>query len=228
MPTSAFGDLDGDERRRLARLAGILLIVGSVTALPAGLLLDPAPEPYEHIVATLGAITGAVIFRLPWERLSSVWLHVLLVLGTLEVLMGVIVFSETYALFYSLVAMYAAYVVRERTALVLYLMFFETVLLAPLVFGGATREEAHVALLVTPVIFITAVVVRYLRETLELREQAYRDFAIEAVGLAERIRGTESGHDGDGGDGHDGHDGADGANLASRIERLQHGRPEDE
>jgi hypothetical protein len=209
--SAAFGELEGEERRRLARLGGLLFLVGSVTALPAGLLLEPVPALHEHLVLIAGAIAGAVILSMPWERFSSIWLHVLMIVGTIEVAVGVAVFSLDYGFFYVLVAMYAAYLVRDRTILGAYMAFFTAALLAPSVYEDANRDHAHLTLIVLPVMLITAFVVRYLRDTLERREAVYRGMALEAVALAERIRGTEnSSVDG----------GADG--IASRLEHLQH------
>jgi hypothetical protein len=42
---SAFGTPSPSELRRLGRLAGVLMIVGALTSLPAGLVLEPAPQP---------------------------------------------------------------------------------------------------------------------------------------------------------------------------------------
>ena len=112
-----------------------------------------------------------------------------MVVGTLEVAAEVAVFSDDFAFFYVLGAMYAAYVIRDRTVLLAYMLFFTLALLAPLVYeDDSMNEQAHHILVTFPVMVIAAVTVRYLRDTLEQRERDYRGFAFEAVSLAERIR----------------------------------------
>jgi hypothetical protein len=90
--------------------------------------------------------------------------------------------------------MYAAYVIRDRTVLIAYMAFFAAALLAPLVYSNDDpSDQVHHILLVVPVFAIAVFIVRYLRDTLELREREYRHFAFEAVSLAERIRGRPDG-----------------------------------
>jgi hypothetical protein len=95
------------------------------------------------------------------------------------------VLSDDFAFYYVLVAMYAAYVV-----------FLALALLAPLAYAdGDAKVQAHHILVTFPVMVIAAVIVRYLRDTLERREAEVRTFAHEAVELAERIRGPSGGED---------------------------------
>jgi hypothetical protein len=187
----AFGPLAPAERRRLGRFAGFLMVVGSLMSLPAGFVLEPQPEPYEHAIGLGSAVVGVAFLLAPWERMSSAWLHVAIVFTTVEIAFGVAINSDDYAFFYVLVAMYAAYVIRDRTALVAYMLFLTLALLAPLVYANDDlKEQAHHILVTLPVFLIAAVIVRYLRDTLEERQRQYRGFAVEAVTLAERIRGN--------------------------------------
>ena len=174
----------------MGRFAGVLMIVGGFTSLPAGLVLEPAPEPYEHLVGLVSAALGVAVFLTPWERISSAWLHVAIIAGALEIAAGVAVLSHDYAFFYVVVAMFAAYVIRDRTVMLAYALLITLALLAPLAYANEDQNaQAHQILVTLPVLVIAATIVRYLRDTLERRELQYRDFAYEAVSLAERIRG---------------------------------------
>jgi hypothetical protein len=209
----AFGDLDPAEVRRLGRFAGILMIVGALVSVPAGLVLDPAPKAYEYLVALGSAVLGVVALRAPWEQLSSNWLHAAIVIGTIEVAAGVAVFSDDYAFLYVLVAMYAAYVIRDRATLLAYMAFFTLALVAPLLYTeGDLKEQTQHILVTLPVFMIAAAIVLYLRDTLEEREREYRGFAFEAVTLAERIRGHSNGESEDG-------------DLEVRLDRLAAAEP---
>ena len=68
--------------------------------------------------------------------------------------------------------------------------FFTTAVIASLFYVDESFEElAHHILVTLPVMLVSAAVVRYLRNALAERELQYRRFAVEAVTLAERIRG---------------------------------------
>lgn len=208
----AFGSLTGDERVRLGRLAGVLMVVGAVVSFPAGLVMEPAPAAHEHLLGLASILFGVVVLLAPWERISANWLHVALVVATAEIAAGVAIFSDDYAFFYVLVAMYVTFVVRGRTVLLAYALFLALALLAPLTYADEDlNEQVHHILVTLPVLVIAAVIVRYLRDTLERRERQYRGFAHEAVSLAERIRGANGGEDDD-------------VDLAARIDRLSSSR----
>ncbi len=187
---SAFGTPSPSELCRLGRLAGVLMIVGSLTAVPAGLVVEPAPKAYEHLIGLGSALIGVAALLAPWERISANWLHLVLIVSTLEIAAGVAVLSDDYAFFYVLVAMFAAFVIRDRAFLVAYMLVFTLALVAPLLYADeSVKEQAHHILITFPVFVIAAAIVRYLRDTLERRERDYLGFAFEAVSLAERIRG---------------------------------------
>jgi hypothetical protein len=184
------------ERRRVGRLGGILFFTGSLFSFPAGLTLEPAPALPSHLLGIIGILTGLAVVFAPWEGLSSRWLHAVLIGGTLEVTLGVIIFSPDFSFYFVIVAIYAAYIVRERKVLAAYMGLFLVGLLSQLVLDSDdTREKVREVLVVMPVLITAATVIVYLRETLERREQLYRGFAYEAISLAARIRGAGKLHD---------------------------------
>jgi hypothetical protein len=205
----AFGTPSPSELRRLGGLAGVLMIVGGLASIPAELVLEPPPQVHEHLLGLGTALLGVVALSAPWERMSPNWLHLAMIVGTLEIASGVAVFSDDFAFFYVLGAMFAAYVIRDRSVLIAYMLFFTLTLVAPLVYSNESlKEQAHHILVTFPVMVISAVTVRYLRDTLEQRERDYRGFASEAVSLAERIRGRPAVPEGEADD------------LETRLDRL--------
>jgi hypothetical protein len=164
-------------------------------------VLDPPPEPEAHLVGLTGVVVGILALLAPWERLSPNWLHVLLLAGVVEVAVAVAVFSDDFAFYYVAVAAFAAYAVRDRRAIALYIGLLTLALLAPLVYDDENlRTQVHHILVTLPVFLIIGGLVLYLREVLEKRERSYRAFALEAVSLASRIRGNPPRNAGDGAD----------------------------
>jgi uncharacterized membrane protein HdeD (DUF308 family) len=186
----AFGPIDSDELQRLGRFAGVLLVVGALVSFPAGLVLESVPAATDHLIGVAALTTGLIALCAPWQRMSPNWLHFGAAAATIEIAAGVAVFSDDYAFFYVLVAMFAAYAIRDRDVLIVYMAVLTVALLSPLVYEDEElKEQAHHILVTFPVMLIAAAIVRYLRDTLEQRENQFRRFAFEAVSLAERIRG---------------------------------------
>jgi hypothetical protein len=105
-------------------------------------------------------------------------------------MVGTAVFSDDFAFYQVLIGVYTAYVVRDWAHFAAFMTLFTLATVAPLLYlDDNTKDLLHHILVTLPVLLISAGVVRYLRVVLELRERQYRRFALEAVGLAERIRG---------------------------------------
>ena len=184
-------ELAPEERRRLGSLGGSLLIIGALAAAPASAFIEPTPAPVEYLVILAGVAAGAVLMAIPWERLPERALYSVSVVATGYVMIGSGFYSDDFAFYQVLIAVYTAYVVRDRRDFLLLMAFFTLATLAPLLYVDESfNEQAHHILVTLPVMLISAAVVRYLRNALAHRERQYRRFAVEAVTLAERIRGA--------------------------------------
>lgn len=181
---------------RLVRIAGWLMIAAAVFGVPASLALKPAPPLSDYGLAALTLAAGLLYLLAPQRWLSSAWIHVAIVGGALAVALAVALFSPDYGFFMVLPAIYAAYAVPRRDAFSLYLAVLALAIFLPLVYRGDLDEAEggeRPDLVTLPVMLISAVAVRELRETLERRQLEYRAFAREAIGLAQRIRGSARG-----------------------------------
>ncbi len=182
--------MDAAERGQLGRLGGALLAIGSMAAVPAGLVLEPPPDLAKHLTSFAGVVIGLAFYFAPWERLADRWLYAIPLLGTAEVLVGVGLFSDDFAFFQVLIATFTAYAVKARADFIGFMAFFTATVFLPFAYlDEGSKEIAHHVLVVLPVLLISAGAVRMLKEAMEVREKQYRRFALEAVGLAERIRG---------------------------------------
>jgi len=186
----AFADIEPEERARLARLGSVLFMAGSLTAIPAGLLLEPAPEFHEHVISVVGFLSGVVLYSLDWKRMPSWWLHIFPVAGSLIVLAGTTVFSIVFSFFLVLGGMFVAVSVRSSRVFSAYIAFFIFVLLLPLTYADDFSDDAVVVLATLPVFVAVSFVSRYMHEAVESQKEQYRFFASEAIALGERIRGS--------------------------------------
>jgi hypothetical protein len=190
------GTTDGDERDdivRLVRLAGVLLLTGSLFSIPGGLVLEPQPALYKHVLALVGTLVAGAFLLAPAARIGRAWIYAALGVGTVLIGIGVAIFSDDYAFFYVVTAIYAALALPDRRELAVYMALLTAALLAPLVYDDSLKQQLHHILVTLPVLFISVFCVRYLRETLLARERMYRGFARDAVDLALRIRRSSAG-----------------------------------
>ncbi len=112
--------------------------------------------------------------------------------------MGVSLYSDDFAFYQVLIAVYTAYVVRDSKDFLWLMAFMAATTIAPLFYVDESFDDlAHHILVTLSVMIFSAAVVRYLRNTLAQRELQYRRFAVEAVTLAERIRGAPAPTGGD-------------------------------
>jgi hypothetical protein len=178
------------ERRRLGTLGGALLVIGALAAAPAAAFIDPAPDAVEYLIILAGVAAGFALMVIPWERLPERSLYAVSVVATGYVMIGTGLYSDDFAFYQVLIAVYTAYVVRDRRDFLVLMFFFTATIIVPLAYSDDTfTEQMHHILVTIPVMIISAAVVRYLRDALAHRELQYRRFAVEAVTLAERIRG---------------------------------------
>lgn len=177
-------------RRRLGRLGGLLLAIGTGAALPAATFLEPAPSPFEYLIVVAGVAVGLAFMAVPWERLPERAVYAIPIASTGMVLIGTSFYSDDFAFYQVLIGVYTAYAVDDRRDFHLLTALYVLATLVPLAYvDEAFDDSAHHILVTLPVLVIATAVVRYLREMLSQREREYHRFAAEAVALAERIRG---------------------------------------
>lgn len=186
----AFSELEPAERARLGRLGAVLFMAGSLTAIPAGLLLEPPPRLIDHVVSFVGFSLGFALIWLHWQRVSPAWLHFFPLAGTLIVIAGVAIFSVVFSFFLVLAAMFVAISVRDPRVFSAYMAFFTFALLLPLTYQTDDLSETAVPIVATlPVLLAVGLVSRYMHEVVERQKDRYRAFASQAIELGERIRG---------------------------------------
>lgn len=184
------GPVNSTLSRGYGTLAGLGITGAAIFAVPSTLLLEPLPPAEAYLVTVAGVVTGLACMALPWERLNPRWLHLVGALATVEAAAAVAVFGHVYAAFFFLIAVAVAYVTPDARSLLPHLGVIGVALLAPLAFGPATAKETlQMALVVFPLLCLTAGLFAYLRQRMVADRSSYRVFAEETLSLATRIAG---------------------------------------
>ena len=173
---------------RLVRIAGVLLLTGSLFSIPGGIVIEPSPPVSSYLITLAGALIAGAFLLAPGAWITRAWVYFSLLVGVVLIALAVDVFSDDYAFFYVVTAIYGAFALRRKAEVIAYVTLLTVALLAPLAYDGALKEHLHHIFVVLPVLVISALFVLYLRESLERNVRQYAELAGEADALASRIR----------------------------------------
>ena len=172
-PTSTEAERD----RRNWRLAAILFIGGGLGAAPSDALHRPAHEATIYLLPLLAIVSGLICWALA-GRISGRWLHAMAAIATIEIAITVWLADEVFAIFYVFIAVYAAFVFRDRRAIAFHVGFASLAVLAPIAYDpDSTRETLEQAFALVPTLAIAAGAIAILRERLQASEENYRRLA---------------------------------------------------
>jgi hypothetical protein len=179
-----------DDVVRLVRIAGVLLVTGSLFSIPSGMVIEPPPPLSHYWISLTGLLIAGGLLAAPSAWITRAWIYASLLIGVALTALAVGVFSDDYALFYVITAIYGALVLRRKGEVTAYVALITLALLAPLAYDDRIKEQLHHIFVVLPVLLISALFVVYLRETVERNARNYAQFAGEADALASRIQRT--------------------------------------
>jgi hypothetical protein len=172
--------------RRYGRVNAFLFAFGSLSAIPGAIIVDA--DPLVYVVIAAGVAVGAGCLLVPWERFGRRVFFIPLVLGIIEVVLGMRLADLDVAFYFIFVAVLVGYTAIHRADLVVGVGLILASLFAPFIWGADSDEVVHHAAFAIPAIVIAVGMVRYLAATLEGKERTYERFAAETLTLAERIR----------------------------------------
>ena len=178
----SFWENDAAGRRAIGRIAGILFSAGGLATVPAYRLMEnPTPPLIADLLPFFAVVSGIVCFVIPWDRLRPAWFHLVPALGTLEVAFSVWtlgVHGNVVSWFYVFVVVFAALAFCERLSVTAHVAFASAALAAPIVYMPESARDNLVRTLVAlPTLVVAAAVVAFLRERLELGQDAMRRVA---------------------------------------------------
>ncbi len=172
---------DGRLRRERTRqhyvLAAILFIGGGIGAILPDALHEPAHPPTIYLLPLLAIVSGLVTWALS-SRLPRRGLHVVAVVATLEVALTAALADQIFAIYFTFIAIFAAYVFESRREIAFHVCFVSLVAFAPLVYDPENaRENLIGALALVPTLVLAAGAVAFLRERLAASEARYRQLS---------------------------------------------------
>jgi diguanylate cyclase (GGDEF)-like protein len=157
------------------RLAGLLFVVGSLTTIPASLLLEDPIESWKYLLTSLGVITGVACLVLPWQRLDERWLALVPVAATAQIAVLVALTDPIFTYLYFFVALYIGLVFPGTSEIWPFLTLIMLAMLAPLAYESApARETLLWVLAAAPFAALSAVVIGRLTSGLQASREAYR------------------------------------------------------
>jgi diguanylate cyclase (GGDEF)-like protein len=169
------GESPESAMRRYGLMAAALLIAGGLAAIPNNLLHDPHHPPTIYLLVALALVSGGICLLVPWQRLPRRSLHVVGVVGSIEVLLAVWFGDPIFAWYYIFVVIFAAYAFPSRRDVAFQLGFAILMMLAPSIIGYDDNKLQLADLLVqVPSLILAAIVIVWLREQLERSREAYR------------------------------------------------------
>jgi diguanylate cyclase (GGDEF)-like protein len=166
-----------DSVRSYWLLAGGLFIGGGIGAIAPDALHEPPHSPSIYLLPALAVVSGlicwAIASRAPYE-----WLHLMLVIATVEVAVTAAFADRLFAAYFTFVAIFAAYVFTDRLSIAAHVGLACVATFLPIAYNsGEAREELILALILVPSLILAAGAVTFLRERLAASERNYRELS---------------------------------------------------
>jgi diguanylate cyclase (GGDEF)-like protein len=178
------------QRRDVGRVAGVVISLGALTALASGMIVNNPGAPISFYMLTVVSLcTGIACAFMPWGGISARWLHVVPVIVTVEVALGVRLagaYGDMAANYYIFVAVFIGYAFRTRRAIIAHVAFAAAASSLPLVYADAhAADTAARTLIRVLVLVVIAGIVTLLREGLQKRQRE-----LEALALRDPLTGV--------------------------------------
>ena len=164
----------GQTTTQHVRLAAILFIGGGLGAAPADALHEPAFGPEIYLLPLLAIVSGVFCWLIS-TRVSRPWLHVIALVATAEIALTIGYAGSVFAIYYIFVAIFVAYVFRDRRAIAAHVLVASAAVFAPVFYDPhAARDHLIQGVVLVPSLILTAGAVAFLRERLAASEMRYR------------------------------------------------------
>lgn len=163
-----------EQTRLHYRLAAILFLGGGIGAIVPDALYRPEHPASVYLLPLLAFLSGVVVWVLS-SRLPRRGLHAVAVVATFEIALTVALADTVFAVYYTFVAIFAAYVFTSRRDISLHVAFTSIAAFAPVVYDSENARQGLIeGFILVPTLMLAAGTVAYLRERLAASEERYR------------------------------------------------------
>ena len=171
------------ERRDVGRVAGAVISLGALTGLVAGGMVNHPGAPLSfYILTVVSLLTGIGCVFMPWGGISARWLHVVPIVVTVEVAVGVRlagVYGDIAAYYYIFIVVFIAYAFTTRRAVIGHVAVAVAAAALPLLYATTNQgETAARTLILMLVLIVIAGIVTLLREGLQKRQAELEKLAM--------------------------------------------------
>ena len=166
-----------EQTRQNWLLAALLFVGGGLGAILPDALHSPAHPPTVYLLPLLAITSGLVCWQLA-DRAPRQWLHATAIIAALEIALTVGFADQRFATYYTFIAIFVAYVFRDRRWIAAHICFVAALSFAPLLYADeSARDGVLRGLILVPTLFIAGITVAFLRERLQTSEERYRDLS---------------------------------------------------
>ena len=166
-----------EQTRQSWLLASLLFVGGGLGAILPDALHVPAHPPAIYLLPLLAIVSGFVCWQVAGLA-SRQWLHVTAAVAALEIALTVGFADERFSTYYTFVAIFVAYVFRDRRWIAAHIGFVALLSFAPLLYADESARDGLLrGLVLVPTLLIAGITVAFLRERLETSEERYRDLS---------------------------------------------------
>ena len=166
-----------DSVRSYWLLAGGLFIGGGIGAIAPDALHEPAHPATIYLLPLLAIVSGLICWAVA-SRAPHGWLHLMLVIATVEVAVTAAYADRLFAAYFTFVSIFAAYVFTDRRAIAAHVGLACLATFLPIAYNfDDARVELIQALILVPSLILTAGAVTFLRERLAASERNYRELS---------------------------------------------------
>jgi diguanylate cyclase (GGDEF)-like protein len=171
------------QRRDVGRVAGVVISLGALTALVSAMIVGHPGAPISFYILTVVSLcTGVACVLTPWGGISARWLHVVPVIATVEIALGVRlagVYGDIAANYYIFIGVFIGYAFTTRRAVIAQVGFAAAASSLPLLYPGPNAAETAARTLIRVLVLVViAGIVTLLREGLQKRQRELETLAL--------------------------------------------------
>jgi hypothetical protein len=182
-------------RSRYALASGALCAGAALLSLPSAFFVEPGFPTAAVVGSAIATACAAVFILVSWERAPLALVEAFPAAATVLLAVDAVAIDSSYGFYLALLAGLIAYEFVDTRVVVVHVALIVAAICAPIALTDVDDHAATAsALLYAPGAVLLAALAAHLRRIRDAHERAYRQFGLDALAIAARIRsrvGTE-------------------------------------